>query len=336
MIVVSVIVPCYNEEATIRQLLEAVYGQTYPINKVEVVIADGLSTDGTRAVVNDFKSNHTELQIRVVDNALRVIPSGLNRAIEAASGKYIVRLDAHSVPSSDYIQNCVYGLENDLGDNVGGVWKIQPGADSWMAKSIAIAAAHPIGAGDARYRIGGVAQEVDTVPFGAFEKELVNHIGKFNETLLTNEDYEFNTRLRLSGGRVWMDPKISSIYYARPTLRELAKQYWRYGYWKAQMLRRYPKTLRWRQIIPPLFVLSLLCLSVLSLISRLARWLLAIIVILYIILIIGIGIQMSLHHKGILYAIGVPLATAVIHLSWGAAFLWGMIVKPKVILEPEK
>ena len=97
----------------------------------------------------------------------------------------------------------------------------------------------------------------------------------FDETLLTNEDYEFNVRIRQSGGRVWMDPSISSIYYARSTLSELAKQYWRYGYWKAQMLRRYPKTLRWRQMLPPVFVLALVSLGILSLVWNLARWLLA-------------------------------------------------------------
>jgi succinoglycan biosynthesis protein ExoA len=335
MIDVSVIVPCYNEEVRIKQLLEAIYGQSYPIHQVEVVIADGLSTDETRAVIDDFKSSHPDLEIRVVDNTRRAIPSGLNRAIEAASGKYIVRLDAHSIPNYDYIQNCIRGLENGQGDNIGGIWKIQPGAATWIAKSIAIAAAHPIGAGDARYRIGGFAQEVDTVPFGAFKKDLIDHIGMFDESLLTNEDYEFNARLRQSGGRVWMDPSISSIYYARSTLRELAKQYWRYGYWKAQMLRRYPKTLRWRQILPPAFVLAVLGLVVLSLIWYLARWLLAIIVILYTIIIFGIGIQMSLKHRGLLYAIGVPLATATIHLSWGAAFLWGLMRKHRII-EPEK
>jgi glycosyltransferase involved in cell wall biosynthesis len=330
MIDVSVIVPCYNEEARIQTLLEAIYGQSYPRNQIEVVIADGISTDHTRAVIDNFKSSHPDLEIRVVDNARHAIPSGLNRAIEAANGMYIVRLDAHSIPCCDYIQNCIQGLIDGRGDNIGGVWKIQPGSSTWIAKSIAIATAHPIGAGDARYRIGGVAQEVDTVPFGAFKKDLINHIGMYDETLLTNEDYEFNARLRQSGGRVWMDPTISSIYFSRSNLRELARQYWRYGYWKAQMLGRYPKTLRWRQILPPAFVLALLSLGVLSLVMELARWLLAIIVILYTIIIFGIGIQMSLKHKGFSYAIGIPLATATIHLSWGAAFLWGLVVKPRL------
>ena len=330
MINVSVIVPCYNEQATICQLLDAIYGQTYPLDEIEVVIADGLSTDHTRAEINDFQISHPELEIRIIDNIRRVIPSGLNRAIEAAIGKYIIRLDAHSIPNHDYIQKCVKGLEEGSGDNVGGLWKIQPGASTWIAKAIAIAASHPLGAGDALYRIGGAAQEVDTVPFGAFRKELINRIGMFDETLLTNEDYEFNVRLKLSGGRVWMDPSIYSMYFARSTLRDLSKQYWRYGYWKAQMLRKHPNTLRWRQILPPMFVVALLVLGFLSLGWNLARWLLAIIVILYIIVIFGIGIQMSLKHKSISLAIGLPLATATIHLSWGAAFLWGFLFKPNV------
>jgi glycosyltransferase involved in cell wall biosynthesis len=330
MITVSVIVPCYNEQATIRQLLDAIYNQTYPKNEVEVVVADGLSTDDTRSVINDYQLNHPDLQIRVIDNIHRAISSGLNRAIEAAQGTYIVRMDAHSLPNCNYIQNSIKGLKSGLGENIGGIWEIQPGSSTWVAKSIAIAASHPIGAGDARYRIGGVAQEVDTVPFGAFHRDLIKKIGMFDETLLTNEDYEFNARIRQSGGRIWLDPSISSIYYARSTLSELAKQYWRYGYWKAKMLRKHPKTLRWRQILPPLFVLALFSLGILSLAWNLARWLFAFIVILYTIVILGIGIQMSLKHSRLSLIIGIPLATATIHFSWGMAFLWGLIAKYKV------
>jgi succinoglycan biosynthesis protein ExoA len=330
MITVSVIVPCYNEQATIRQLLDAIYNQTYPKNEVEIVVADGLSTDDTRSVINDYQLNHPDLQIRVIDNIHRAIPSGLNRAIEAAQGTYIVRMDAHSLPNCNYIQNSIKGLKSGLGENIGGIWEIQPGSSTWVAKSIAIAASHPIGAGDARYRIGGVAQEVDTVPFGAFHRDLIKKIGMFDETLLTNEDYEFNARIRQSGGRIWLDPSISSIYYARSTLSELAKQYWRYGYWKAKMLRKHPKTLRWRQILPPLFVLALISLGILSLAWNLARWLFAFIVILYTIVILGIGIQMSLKHSRLSLIIGIPLATATIHFSWGMAFLWGLIAKYKV------
>jgi len=330
MIEVSLIVPCYNEEATIRQLLQAIECQTYPLADLEVIIADGLSTDHTREVITDYQSSHPNLSIRVIDNTRRIIPSGLNSAIEVARGKYLIRMDAHSIPDRDYIKNCVHDLEAGLGDNVGGIWKIQPGANTWIAQAIAIAAAHPLGVGDARYRIGGVAQEVDTVPFGAFHRELIDKIGKYDETLLTNEDYEFNVRIRQSGGKVWMNPAIHSIYFARSTLKELSRQFWRYGYWKARMLLRYPKTLRLRQLIPPLFVLALVSLGLLSIGWYLARLSLAIIVILYTIAICATGLQMSINRKIPSLVIGFPLAIATIHLSWGSALLWGLLVKPKV------
>jgi succinoglycan biosynthesis protein ExoA len=329
MVNVSVIIPCYNEEATIDQLLDAIRSQTYPINAIEVVIADGLSTDHTREKIKRFHSKYPELEIHVVDNTRRVIPSGLNRAIEAAKGKYILRMDAHSIPCQDYVQKCVSGLEHGSGDNVGGIWKIQPGDSSWIAKAIALAAAHPLGAGDARYRIGGVAQEVETIPFGAYRREIFEKIGKYDENLLSNEDYELNVRLKKSGGKIWMDPTIQSIYFARTSLRDLSRQYWRYGYWKAQMLRKHPSSLRWRQLVPPLFMLSLIGLTIFSLGIILARWLLAIIVILYTIILLIFGIFMALRQKTLPHTIGLPLAIATIHISWGTAFLWGLIAKPK-------
>ncbi len=257
---VSVIVPCYNEQNTILLLLEAIYAQTYPRPQMEVVIADGLSKDQTRWQIADFQARHPDLTVQIVDNPNRTIPSGLNRAIQAAQGEMIVRLDAHSVPQPDYVARCVTALEQGFGNSVGGVWEIRPRGSGWQACAIALAAAHPFGVGDAHYRYTTTAQVVDTVPFGAFHRSLVERIGYFDEHLLTNEDYEFNVRLRQAGGKIWLDPAIRSIYFARANLVELARQYWRYGYWKARMLRRYPGTVRWRQALPPLFVLSLLIL----------------------------------------------------------------------------
>lgn len=330
MPIVSLIVPCYNEEATIHQLLDAIECQSFPLQDIEVIVADGLSTDRTREVINNYRRNHPNLAIRIIDNTKRIIPSGLNRAIEVAQGSYIMRMDAHSIPDRDYIVNCLKDLEHGLGDNVGGIWKIVPGANTWIAKGIAIAASHPLGVGDALYRIGGNAQEVDTVPFGAFHRKLIDKIGMFDENLLTNEDYEFNVRVRQSGGKVWLNPAIHSIYYARATLKELSRQFWRYGYWKAQMLVRYPKTLRWRQLLPPLFVLALLSLGFLSIGWYLARLSLAIIVILYAMVIIASGLQISVMRKVPSLVISVPLAIATIHLSYGTGLLWGLVVKPRL------
>lgn len=326
---VSIIVPCFNEQDTIRQLLEAIYLQDYSRSKIEVVIADGMSTDHTRDVILDFVNSHPDLKVQIIDNHKRIIPSGLNRAIEASEGEIILRLDAHSVPQPDYVSLCVSGLSKGLGENVGGVWDIQPGADTWQARSISEAASHRIGVGDASYRYTNEAQSVDTVPFGSFYRTTFDRIGMYDESLLTNEDYEFNVRLSNAGGRVWLDPRIRSVYYARKSFSSLARQYWRYGYWKAQMIRRYPGTLRWRQAVPPIFVLSLVILLCLSMINTYGRFLLAAEITLYLFLLLVAGALVAYKKYDLSAMIGVPISIAIMHIAWGSAFIWGMIRKPK-------
>ncbi len=325
MPLVSIIVPCYNEQATIRLLLDAIYQQGFPSEEMEVIIADGLSTDCTRQEIAAFQDQHPQLHVKLVDNPKRAIPAALNSALDAAEGEYIIRLDAHCTPRSDYVARCVADLQAGYGDNVGGVWEIRPGGAGWMARAIAVAAAHPLGVGDARYRYTDQAGEVDTVPFGAFCRQVFERVGRFDESLLTNEDYEFNARLRQQGGKIWIDPTIRSIYFARANLAALARQYRRYGFWKWQMLRRYPQTLRWRQALPPLFVLSLMGLLVLSPWWRLAGVLLGIEVLLYGIALLLGALPFALREKDAALVVGVPLAIATMHLSWGMGFLWSVI-----------
>lgn len=327
MVRVSVVIPCYNEQDTITGLLDALRRQTLPASDLEVVIADGCSTDSTRQRITEYGQKYPDLVVRVVDNPQRNIPAGLNQAIKAAQGELIVRLDAHSAPYPDYLEHSAAAVESGVGDNVGGVWEIRPRDQSWQACAIAVAAAHPLGVGDARYRYTDQAGEVDTVPFGAFRRSLIEKVGGFDETLLTNEDYEFNVRVRQSGGRVWLDPAIRSIYLARSTLGDLARQYWRYGYWKARMLRRYPGTIRWRQALPPLFVLSLLVMGLLALWQPFAAWIFVIECTTYALILMMVGVQLALKHRDWRLAPGVPLAIAVMHLAWGSAFLWSMIVR---------
>ncbi len=316
--------PCFNEQRTIRSLLDSIYHQTYPRHNIEVIIADGLSTDQTRQEITGFKLANEDLVVEVVDNPKRSIPSGLNQAIDTARGDYIVRLDAHSVPAEDYVARSISALESELGDNVGGLWEIQPGSDTWQARSIARAAAHPLGVGDARYRVGGRAQEVDTVPFGAFRRSLIERIGNFDETLLTNEDYEFNTRIRKAGGKIWFDPGIKSRYIARRSFGDLARQYWRYGFWKVKMLRRFPESFRWRQLAG-LFVLSFPVLAVLGLWFIWAGWLLLFEAVVYLLALVLVGTQLAIKHRDLALLWGVPLAIATMHFSWGTAFIWSMI-----------
>ena len=328
MVLVSVIVPCYNEQATIRLLLDALYEQDFPRQEMEVVIADGFSTDHTRLEIETFNKAHADLAVRVIDNQRRTIPAGLNQAMASACGRYFIRLDAHSVPRCDYISSCVKALEAGSGENVGGVWEIQPARDDWVARSIAAAAANPLGVGDAHYRFTDQAQFVDTVPFGAFRRALVERIGGFDETLLTNEDYEFNVRVRQGGGKIWLDPRIRSTYFARPTFAALAHQYWRYGYWKGRMLIRYPGTIRWRQALPPLFVAGIIGLFLLTPWLLIARWVLGIGLIIYLLTLISASIKPASKLNDLKLLLGIPFSMGIMHFSWGAAFIWSLSSYP--------
>jgi glycosyltransferase involved in cell wall biosynthesis len=298
---------------------------------MEVIIADGRSTDQTRSVIADFQRQHPDLPVVIVDNPRRNIPAALNCALAAAAGVYIVRLDAHCVPALNYVERSIAALEAGNGENVGGLWEIRPGSAGWLAQAIAAAAAHPMGVGDARYRYSMQPGWVDTVPFGAFRRDLIDRIGLFDESLLSNEDYEFNARIRQRGGRVWFDPHIRSVYFARGSLKRLAQQYWRYGYWKLRMLQRYPATLRWRQALPPLFVLGLLGLLLLALVWQAARWVLAAGVIFYLLVLLLGSIPVAARLRDVRMLVGVPLAIAVMHISWGSGFLWSALQNRKRI-----
>jgi hypothetical protein len=219
----------------------------------------------------------------------------------------------------------VEAIEQGKGSNVGGAWIIEPAGTGWMAAGIAAAAAHPLGAGDARYRLDSSAGAVDTVPFGAFRRSLIQKIGSFDESLLTNEDYEFNTRIRQSGGVVWLDPQIRSTYIARATLGQLARQYWRYGFWKCRMLFRYPGSLRWRQALPPMFVLSVLALALTSTFWRPALTVLAVELGLYLAVVMAAGLNIAVRRQRAALIPGAALALITMHWAWGAAFLWSAL-----------
>jgi GT2 family glycosyltransferase len=284
-----------------------------------------MSTDGTREAIHTFSQDHPKLTIRLVDNPARVIPAALNRAIQAARGEVIIRLDAHSIPRPNYVERCLMALEKTGAANVGGIWEIKPEKDGWLPRSIAVAVSHRLGAGDARYRTGGGIGEVDTVPFGTFKKEWVERVGFFDETLLTNEDYEFNYRIRQAGGVIWFDPKIRSVYFARPDLSSLAHQYTRYGYWKAQMLRRFPGSLQLRQALPPLFVLTVIFLSLVSPFWNPARILLGVQLASYGLITMLAGAWSALRMRDLGLLLGFPLALWTMHISWGGAFLWSLM-----------
>jgi succinoglycan biosynthesis protein ExoA len=254
---VSVLIPCRNEEHTIEQVLDALRAQTYPARRMEVIVADGRSTDGTRGKIQAYAQSHSGWPLRWIDNPGRSAPAGLNAGLRQAKGEIILRMDAHAIPDPDYVERCVETLNRTGCEGAGGGIIIQPGGKGVIARAIAAAVANPFATGGVRYRVGGKAGEVDTVPFAAFRRDVFRRVGTFNEQVPVNEDYEFNYRVRAAGGRIYFSPEIRSRYIARSNLGGVLRQYFFYGHQKAVMLSFHPKSIRLRQLIPALFAPSL-------------------------------------------------------------------------------
>jgi GT2 family glycosyltransferase len=265
------------------------------------------------------------------------IPQAVNAGVRAASGDVIVRMDAHSTPAPDYISRALQLLQEPRAGVVGGIWDVAPGASTTMAAAIARAVSHPLGAGDAAYRTGqrgrrvtrlstaadprlpseSTARDVETVPFGCFTRAAWASLGGFDESLLTNEDYEFNHRAREHGLRVILHPDIRSTYYARPTLRALARQYFRYGWWKARMLRKHPGSLRWRQAVPAAFVAGIVALAIGGVLWRPAWWALGGVLAFYL-AVLGLASALACAREGGWSRLpGMIAAFAAVHLAWG-------------------
>jgi succinoglycan biosynthesis protein ExoA len=326
--IVSVVIPSYNEERFISKALEQLVDQ-YDKDRYEIIVVDGFSTDRTRDRIEAFQREHPELSVRLVDNPARNIPTALNLGIAASHGTIIARMDAHAVPSKGYIRRCVEVLRESDAAVVGMPCQVQPGAEGLMARAIASAVSHPFGIGDAKYRLGsgGPLQEaVDTVAFACFKKSLWGDMGGFNETLLTNEDYDFNYRVRQSGGKVILDRTGHCDYFARSTISGLAEQYRRYGSWKAEMIRLHPGSIRLRHIVAPIFVLSLLFLATAGIVWHGAWWVLLAEVIVYLLASLAAGIQaMTTAKASPLMTLLMPPVFATIHLTWGSSFLFQLL-----------
>ena len=319
---VSVVVPCRNEAARIAILLEAIRSQEVPV--LEVVIVDTGSTDGTMDIVGCYRQHYSDLPLKCLLHRGAGVAAAVNRGIEAAQGEIIVRLDGHSRPSSDYVGRALDALRDTGAAVVGGVWDIVPGESTRTAEAIARAVAHPIGAGNAAYRTvrmtGGGRTEVDTVPFGCFRKTTWEALGGFDERLLTNEDYEFNYRARSSGSTVVLDPDIRCTYFARSTLAELASQYFRYGWWKAQMLRRHPRSLRWRQALPGALVPLFVCLAVAGLVWPVSTLLLGGFSLAYGAILSAAAVQVASRQRRWTLVWPLMAAFAIVHGSWSTGF----------------
>jgi glycosyltransferase involved in cell wall biosynthesis len=312
--------PIRNEADFITRSLGAVLAQDYPSDRMEIVIADGLSTDGTRKIISDLAIRNPQSAIRTVDNLEKFMPNGMNTALEQAKGEFIILVGGHCEIAPDYVRRCVDLLEKTKTDCVGGPTKTE--GDTWVGRSIALAQSSKFGVGDVAFRTnnnkGGY---VDTVAFGAYRREVFERIGGFDEELVRNHDDEFNFRLTQAGGRIWLDPSIQSIYYSRSSLKSLWKQYFGYGLYKVRVIQKRKAIPSWRHLVPGVFVLGLFLTILLALIRSEPLWLLVV-----------AGPYAVANLLASLWAARrdwktlplLPLAFSILHLSYGLGFLWGL------------
>lgn len=258
---VSVVMPIHNESKYIAKCIDSLLLQDYPSDDMEWIFVDGCSTDNTKEIVAEYAAKYPEL-IKLYDNPNKTVPYAMNIGIRASRGKYIVRLDAHADYVSDYISKCVHYLDTTDADNVGGV--VETRARTKMGGRIALMLSSKFGVGNSNFRTNGESGYVDTVPFGAFRREVFDRVGFYDERLTRNQDNEMNWRIRKNGGKIYMSRDIRLTYYCRDTVSGIAKMAVQNGRWNVITMRLCPGSMGLRHFVPFVFLLSLLFMPVLS------------------------------------------------------------------------
>lgn len=321
---VSVVVPCRNERARIVPCLDSVLGGDYPADRLEVLVADGMSDDGTRERLAEVAAR--DPRVRVLDNPRRVTPAALNVGVRAARGDVIVRVDAHSEYPRDYVRALVGWLARSGADNVGGVCRTVPAGPGARARAIARALSHPLGVGTSHFRTGAVgaaAREVDTVPFGCWRRDVFARVGGFDEELVRNQDDEFNHRLRRAGGRVVLVPDVVTTYYARGTYAQLWRMMFQYGYYKPLAARKLGGVPTARQLVPPAFVAGLGGALVLAPVSAAAAVCAAVVGGAYTLAVLAAGVAEA-RRSGVPTGGLLAACFPVMHVAYGVGYLRGV------------
>lgn len=313
---VSVVIAARDEASTIAAAVRSALDQSYP-GFLEVIVADGESTDATRAIVEAMN----DPRVTVLSNPERHTAPGLNRAIRAARGEVIVRCDGHSALPPGYVLTAVETLRRTGAANVGGIQAAR--GTTLFSQAVALAMTSRLGVGNSRFHLGGPPGEVDTVYLGVFDRRRLEEVGLFDESLVRNQDYELNFRLRQAGHTVWFTPELAVEYRPRGSLAALWRQYFQYGRWKREMLRANPAAVRLRQLVPPLFIIGLVVSGLLLAIGQ--GFLGAILPVVYVVTILAGTVWASIERRSPA-AVLLPLVLPTMHVAWGLGFLVGAAV----------
>ncbi len=318
---ISIIIPVRNESVYIENTINSILLNDYPKEKMEIIVVDGMSDDGTREIIENLAQK--EPRVRMLDNPKRIIPCALNIGIKDCKSDIYIRIDGHAHIPPNFIVNSVTCLKEHPEAWVAG-GSIKTIGLNYISKAIAAAMSSRVGAGNAMFRLGDYEGYVDTIAFGAHHMWIFDKIGYFDETMLINEDDDFNLRINMAGGKIWMSKEVFSTYYARGSLFKLSKQYWRYGFWRIRTIQKHKQAASLRQIIPLLLVLSLISLGLTASIFPFIGFLLMIELVLYAaVLVLGIfeiGIKFKWKHAFIS-----PVIFLILHFTYGAGSLWGFI-----------
>lgn len=332
---VSVVIPVRNEERHIKGCLLQLLNQTYSKDKMEVLIIDGMSRDGTRDIVTNVIDTNNHFNIKLFDNHKRRIEPALNIGIRNAIGDVIIRIDARTIVSLDYIEKCVDTLVATGADNVGGIQKpiVKKTGDrknELLQQSLGIAMSHPFGIGNAQFRLGRKVGYVDTVYLGCFRKGIFDKVGLFDENSYSiSEDSDINYRIREMGGKVYLDKNIVAHYYPRDNFYEFWRLYYSYGVRKAGNLVKRGALTAWRQYVPPSFLLSLILLPMLGAFNKNFFYLWFLIIGIYILTDFTTSLYISLKHKKLSLSWRLFLAFPVMHFSWASGFWRRLLQRPK-------
>jgi len=320
---VSVIMPCRNEEQYIERCIESLIQNTYPKDRLEMLIVDGRSTDNTRKIIHTFMEKYAF--VKLLNNEKRIAPAAMNIGIQNSKGEIIIRVDAHSIYPKDYIEKLVRRMIQFNADNVGGRWIILPSDKTLIAEAISMALSCPFGVGNAYYRIGTrEPKEVDTVPFGCYKKEVFKKVGLFNESLVRNQDIELNLRIKRKGGKILLFPDIVSYYYARSSLKGLFKQNFGNGFWVVYSTKFGQMPFSTRHLVPLFFLLLLASSAVFSLLFYPFIYLFILIIGLYFVINILFSVRISMKN-GFRYFIPLILAFSTLHFSYGIGSICGIM-----------
>jgi succinoglycan biosynthesis protein ExoA len=319
---ISVIAPMWNEARHIEQLVADLADQDFD-GEVELIVADGRSTDGSVDLLRAAAEQHG-LAVKVLDNPDRWVSPGLNQCLREARGDLIVRIDCHSGYPPDYLRQCARVAEETGADNVGGVFV--PRGDTGIERAVGAAMDSPFGGIHWTRHGDSGRHDVDTVPYGAFRPRAFELAGVFDETLVRNQDDEFNFRLRRAGGRIVLDGSIRIFYTPRGRFRRLFRQYYEYGLWKPAVMRKHGSVVSVRSLAPILFLASIAGLTLLAPFSRLALLLLVLEAVVYLSAAVVFGVR-AIRSKGERLSIlpRVIAAFVTFHVAYGIGMAVGLL-----------